>query len=335
MDEILKRITNKPEYQIEEEQEKEKDKEKEREDDDLKTLIIIYRNNETLKSFQQQYFSCDSHIENCCASDFLSFGNIKLDDVSLDTYSCLFEEEEEEEGINFIEIVKIFLRSVRKENVHWLILLDWSIYDQQKWLDHILKCVKEIDGWNKEGNGHIGNNKTIICINSEHIYKIQKNLPVWYSHHIDYIQQTLRWYSLQKRCNLIYSETGQTQLKELIKKIVDINNKFDMKDVEMAKTTRILVPYGYDTINLIKTLDETFNEEECTVEKYKKVIPAPSNKDRQMGSLFMDSTESNIEYFTVTGTLDKDETTGQEPDFIDKQRQYRKLFEYSKKLNRQ
>lgn len=323
MDDILQKITNKSGEREEEEEE-----ESGKGNDESKTLIIIYRNSETLNSFQRQYLLFDSSIINNGTTDFLSFNNIRLDNLSIDTYCCLFDE-----NINFIEMVKIFIRSVRRENVHWIILLDWSIYDQQKWLEHILKCVKEINGSNSKENEHIIN-KTIVCINSEHIYKIQKNLPIWYSRHIDYIQQTLRWYSIQENCNLVYSETGQERLNETTKKIINSNTcKFNMEDIEMAKTTRIFIPCGYDNINLIKTLDETFNERECTIERYKEIIPAPINNDKQMGSLLLDSIESNIEYFDVTEKLDND-TIGFPPDFINEQKQYKQLLEYSRKLNR-
>lgn len=338
MDELLSKITNKSAVQIEKE-EKRKEKGEERASNSSRTLIIIHRNNETLKSFQRQFLSFnsssigDSTSNTSTSTSLLSFSNIKLDDVSIDTYCCPFDDEE---GINLIKMAKIFLKSVKEENVHWIILLDWSIYDQQRWLGHILKCVGEIDSEGKEDQKHVVN-KTIICINSEHIYKIQKNLPLWYSHHIDYIQQTLRWYSLRKHCNLMYSEAGQKKLSdELIKKIVNINsnNKFGIEDVEMAKTTRILIPYGYDNIKLIKTLDETFDAEECTIERYEEVIPTPIDKSRQTGSILIDSIEPSVEYFDVTERLDINEITRHKPEFIDEQIQYRRLLEYSKKLNR-
>lgn len=304
MDQILDKIINKRE-----------------EPKDEISLVVIYRNSETLASFKEQFitnnYNNDGTTDNVesVKSGFLSSRHIIFQgDIPINLYFCLCDDM----GINCISLVKPLLSNAN--NIHWLILLDWSIYDQQLWLEHTDNCLKEI--------GNEGPRRTVLAINSEHIYEIQKDIPLWYSYHIDYIQQALRWYCLQngngsQGCDIIYTESKEEELGMLFKKL--LTNRFTKEDIEMAQTTKLLIPTGHDKLSLIKALDDTFNEKQCTLQKFKEVVPAPTKLE-----LSLESLTSQRQYFVVPA----DDDPIKESNSLNEQEQLKQLLDYSKTLNR-
>lgn len=278
------------------------------------TLVIIYRNKETLNSFQEQYFSDDNNtikIDNDTL--FMTYNCIKIDGKEVYLHSCICDDK----GLDWVAPIQRLFNGLRKENIRWLILLDWSIYDQQLWFEHIEECLKQLKDYST---------KTVLCMNSEYIYEIQKNVPSWYSYHIDYIQQALRWYCLNHNCNLIYTGSKQDNFCELLRKY--LTNEFEAEDVEMAKTTKLLIPHGYDSLNLIKTVDDTFNADECSVAKFREVVPAPVNQNTSIDSMISES-----EHFTISDA-NSNIPDPQQLDSFDVQKQLTELNDYFRTLNK-
>lgn len=243
------------------------------------SLVIIFRHVDSLNSFQQ-HFNLQTSIDE---NEFIKYHHTNIENIQLDLYYCLYNDE-----INTIDLIKPLLKDTPTTQIHWLILLDWSIYDQQLWLKHIISCFDIIKEYS---------NKTLFVINTDHIYKIQQNVPIWYSFHIDYIQQTLRLYAMRNNADLIY--TNSTSSQSLLQSL--ITHSFTNQDVEMAKTTTILIPNGHDSLPLIKTLDGNFNPEECTVTKYEQVIPVPVetvdlSMVKQINTVSMSITQPSINH---------------------------------------
>ncbi|CAL9733769.1 cytoplasmic dynein intermediate light chain Dyn3p [Monosporozyma servazzii] len=277
------------------------------------SLVIVYRSKDTLKSFQEQYFKDDPTIKIDSESLYMTYTPAEICQKKVYIYSCVCDDK----GLDWISSIEVLTKKEEKENIRWLILLDWSIYDQQLWLEHVEACSKQLEEYPI---------KTVLCMNSEYIYEIQKNVPSWYSYHIDYIQQALRWLCLSQGFNLLYTESKQDNFSTLLPKYV--SNMFEEQDVEMVKTTKLLIPKGYDSLNLIKTLDDTFNENNCCVENFKQVIPSPVIKNKSIGSMVQKS-----QHFTVSDSS----LTLPDPhelDCLDIQKQLTKLHDYIKTSNK-
>lgn len=277
------------------------------------SLVIIYRNKKTLKTFQEQYFKDDPTVKMDSDELYMTYTSVEICQKKVYIYSCVCNDK----GLDWISSTEVLIKKEKKENIRWLILLDWSIYDQQLWFEHLVTCSKQLEEYPI---------KTVLCMNSDYIYEIQKNVPSWYSYHIDYMQQALRWHCLNHGFNLLYTESKQDNFNSLLSKYV--SNTFEEEDVEMAKTTKLLIPKGSDSLNLIKILDDSFNENECCVEKFREVIPVPVIQNKSIGSMIPKS-----QYFTISD-FNSTLPDSRQLDSLNIQKELTKLRDYIRTTNK-
>ncbi|CCD26782.1 dynein light intermediate chain NDAI_0I02130 [Naumovozyma dairenensis CBS 421] len=171
--------------------------------------------------------------------------------------------------------------SARKNSVsnsfelQWHFVLDWAETDHRQWLNYLHSYFQEL----KERNLFPPSEKcaTIWCINTDSIYSLLKSSTLWHTHHIDFIQQSLRVFCLFENCSLIYASLSKEDDKQFYRDLFRDAYENTPLPIEMASFTKLVIPHRSDTRELIKTLDEDFhipaNLDAAFFEKYKEVLP--------------------------------------------------------------
>lgn len=183
--------------------------------------------------------------------------------------------------------------------IKWCFLFDWEMSNQKTWLRQLSSSYDMLRGSGfKLSEGSIN----VICLSADQIYIKQKYTTEWHSQHIELIQQTLRSFCLLKKCSLLYTDStsaGTDDEKHLFMNLVSKNYR-EITPI-FVNPTRIIIPYGSDTVGLIKTLNDTFDpsnvlNEEFISEDYEKVIPDSTIKNVMQQTNRCDGSEVHLPF---------------------------------------
>ncbi|CAI4050440.1 hypothetical protein SUVZ_13G4300 [Saccharomyces uvarum] len=243
----------------------------------FETTVVIYSpSGRTLHQFTTVCFP--EGTSPALDTDLINYATIgwtsDLDQCyTLDVYTLI------KNSADTLDLIRPFLEKPTSK-VHWLILLDWSLNDQKLWLSELFGTFNKIKQLNDN------NDLSVWCLNSSEIFNLQRNTTAWQSAHIDFILQTLRSFCHFNESSLIYvdedsseeeeEETQKLRYQEILKGIIE--GKDMKRHLEMVKRSKIVIPKGYDSIGLIKTIDERFEPSEVGddqfVDKYTDFVPA-------------------------------------------------------------
>lgn len=195
-----------------------------------------------------------------------------------------------------IECLRAFVKLEDHQNydIHYFFLLDWSMSNQRTWLRQLNSSVQLLqDAGSDVSQGSI----TVCCMNTEHIYTWQKNTAQWLPRHVEFVQQSVRSFCLLKECSLLYCTSLANSEKEKTDQTVFVDivsGDFSHIMADLVNPSKLLIPFGSDSIGLIKTVCDSFDpirvlEEEFICEKFETFVPtlddsslrdeAPSNLD--------------------------------------------------------
>lgn len=238
-------------------------------------VIVCSPTIESLRSFEKTFLPPECEFSNHSmhsigfTSTNLRKGLETEELVHCELYSILFPVQEIQ-----LEQLEAFI-DLKSSIIKWWFLLDWSLVDQKFWLRKLHTTVRGL----KISNTNLkAGSITINCIHTDHIYKKQKNTTDWHSNHVEFLQQTLRSFSLIEQCSLVYSDpTGSIMSGIQLLGQLLVDNYREIQS-DFISASKILIPYGSDTPGLIKTLDESFKpseiqEDEFITQKFEKFIP--------------------------------------------------------------
>ncbi|CDH10728.1 uncharacterized protein ZBAI_02514 [Zygosaccharomyces bailii ISA1307] len=244
-------------------------------------VVIAAPTIETLRVFEKWFLPQNCSFNNK-SIDLLGYTSYNLqsadaDDATIELYSLKFPLSR-----NKIQYLEAFL-DVQSAKIKWYFLLDWGLSDQIYWLRQL---SESIDTLKNEQVSLMAGSITVVCLNSDHIYFKLRNTTEWHSNHVEFLQQSLRSFCLLKKCSLIYSDSSdlETSRLQVFTKLLFDNYRGIQTD--FVSTCKLLIPYGSDTVGLIKTLDETFDPSEVLdgdfiAQRYEKMIPGPKMSDLQ------------------------------------------------------
>lgn len=251
---------------------------------DKKTVIICAPNVESLKQFEARYLPAGCKFINSSV-DVLGFTSTEVEVDATDKSGCeILELDAYTVSFPLTSVALEYLNAMVELkngddcNLHWVFLLDWSMSNQRLWLQEL---ISSIDLLSNSGIGIPAGTITACCVNTENIYTWQKNTTQWLAQHVDFIQQSLRSFCLLKRCSLLYCTTLQPSSPPSdIDKEVFLNiliGKFESVPTDLVSASELRVPWGSDSVGLIKTVSESFEPSQVLtkefINKYRSFIP--------------------------------------------------------------
>lgn len=246
-----------------------------------KTAIICAPTVESLKQFEARCLPNGCNFSNSTMSVLgFSAAEVELGGTNKSRREVL---ELEAYAISFpikefaLEYLKAFvnLKSPGDYSISWFLILDWTMSNQRFWLKEL---ILSIDLLSSNGACIPAGSITICCLNTDHIYTWQKNTTQWLPEHVEHIQQALRSLCLLKKCSLFYYPTVSTPpLLSNFDKETALNvllGKLDSIPADLVSTSELRIPWGCDSIGLIKTVSESYEPSEVLTNEFKENFEA-------------------------------------------------------------
>lgn len=253
-----------------------------------KVVIVCAPNVDSLRQFEAHYLpnglkspnkTLNLLAYNATSSEVRTSSGRLEHILDIDVYSIPFPVMDRS-----VDYVKAFVKLEEPENcsIHYFFLLDWSMSDQRFWLRQLNSSVRLLrDSGCYLPEGSI----TVCCLNTEHIYTWQKNTAHWLPRHIEFVQQSLRAFCLLEKCSLLYSANGsnaESLEAERAVFIKIISRDFAEITPELVNPSNLLIPYGSDSLELIKTVSDSFDptrvlQDEFIHDKFETFVPCVDN----------------------------------------------------------
>ncbi|QLQ77795.1 hypothetical protein HG537_0A00420 [Torulaspora globosa] len=171
-----------------------------------------------------------------------------------------------------LEYLKAFVNLKSPDySVSWFLVLDWTMSNQRFWLQELISSIELLSS---NGACIPAGLMTICCLNTDHIYTWQKNTTQWLPDHVEHIQQALRSICLLKKCSLFYYPTlSPSSVLSDFDKDVALNvllGKLDSIPADLVSTSKLRIPWGCDSIGLIKTVSESFEPSQVLTNEFKE-----------------------------------------------------------------
>ncbi|CCC69859.1 hypothetical protein NCAS_0D02780 [Naumovozyma castellii] len=271
------------------------------------TLIFCSPNKKSLSKIKKLLFEKDGGVND--DFELITFFNVSLKSImsnksgSLDVYMLYTPTD-----LETIDLMNTFTKgicSTSRKLIHWIFVLDWEVPNQKSWLRYLINSFTTLQKLETE---HSKTDRAVWCINSEFIRTLFRSTTLWHSHHVDFIQQTLRSFCIRKHSSLAYIDNNSKKfsIKAILK---DILQDDDISPVEMVDQTNILIPFGADSDSLIKTLDDAFDPtsilESEFISNFETTIPAYPRSRLQDNSQDANNDESSFYSIDLQERLSK------------------------------
>lgn len=247
------------------------------------SVVIFTTDGGLLKDFEQHCLTKEIRFQDPLVS--FDYKPYKVKDVETQSILELYPLVTNYEKCN-VEVLSPLL--VSSNLIKWVFLLDWSQLTQGSWMRYIETQISDLTD---KGYTIDNENVVIFCMNSQYMYDIQRNDVRWEPYHFDYLQQCLRSQVYYLNGSLVYVD-GERLNKDYCKLFIDLclhEHGMDterLKDyTEMVKFSEICIPFGMDSPELIKTLDEKFEPPRIRnkgfiEDHYERVIPSSKSTDQ-------------------------------------------------------
>ncbi|QLL30228.1 hypothetical protein HG536_0A00450 [Torulaspora globosa] len=261
-----------------------------------KTAIVCAPTVESLKQFEARCLPNGCNFANTTMS-VLGFSSAEVDIgttnkrrreiLELDAYAISFPITAF--ALDYLTAF-VDLKNADDYSISWFFVLDWAMPNQRFWLQELISSV---DVLSSSGACIPAGSMTICCVNTDHIYTWQKNTTQWLPEHVEHIQQALRSFCLLKKCSLLYYPTllPSSALSDSDKEAAlnVLLGKLDLISADLVSTSDLRVPWGSDSIDLIKRAPKSFEPSQVFTNEFKEnfeaFIPrvvAPSARSDEM-----------------------------------------------------